>query len=116
MGGIAIGVGAQVAVEAASVALVRSELSDCVTFLSLCKRTFRTIILNFFWAFCFNFVCLPLAAGLFYPHIHIPPLIAGIGMASSSFLVVCSSLMLRRFTSPTRVSSNEETIPLAVPF
>merc|ERR1712217_309859 len=114
--GIAIGVGAQVAVEAAEVALTRSELGDCVTFLSLSRATLRTIFLNFFWAFCFNFVCLPMAAGLFYPHVYIPPLAAGIGMVSSSFLVVFSSLMLRRFRSPTRVSSNEETIPLAVPF
>jgi len=113
--GIAIGVGAQVAVEAASVALVRSELADCVAFLALCRNTFRTIILNFFWAFCFNFVCLPLAAGVFYPHIHIPPLIAGIGMASSSFLVVFSSLTLRLFQSPVPLCNDEESMPLAKP-
>jgi len=98
--GLALGVGAQVAVEAADVALVRSELSDCVYFVALSKATFRTIIMNFFWAFCFNFVCLPLAAGVFYPHIHIPPLVAGIGMASSSCLVVMTSLALRRFQPP----------------
>mmetsp|Transcript_121787 Transcript_121787/g.389400 ORF Transcript_121787/g.389400 Transcript_121787/m.389400 type:complete len:1102 (+) Transcript_121787:80-3385(+) len=98
--GIAIGVGAQVAVEAADVTLVRSELVDCVYFLSLSKSTFSTIILNFFWAFCFNFVCLPMAAGVFYPTIHIPPLVAGIGMASSSCLVVMTSLGLRRFQPP----------------
>mmetsp|Transcript_109265 Transcript_109265/g.308255 ORF Transcript_109265/g.308255 Transcript_109265/m.308255 type:complete len:1079 (-) Transcript_109265:87-3323(-) len=95
--GVAIGVGAQVVVEAADVALVRSDLSDYVNFLRLSKATFRTIILNFFWAFCFNFVCLPLAAGLFYPLVHIPPLAAGIGMACSSCLVVFSSLTLWRF-------------------
>mmetsp|Transcript_77262 Transcript_77262/g.201196 ORF Transcript_77262/g.201196 Transcript_77262/m.201196 type:complete len:258 (+) Transcript_77262:283-1056(+) len=98
--GIAIGVGAQVAVEAADVTLVRSELADCVYFLSLSKSTFSTIILNFFWAFCFNFVCLPMAAGVFYPTIHVPPLVAGIGMASSSCLVVMTSLGLRRFQPP----------------
>jgi len=98
--GIAIGVGAQVAVEAADVTLVRSELGDCITFLSLSIATFRTIMLNFFWAFCFNVVCLPIAAGIFYPAIHIPPLAAGVGMASSSCLVVLSSLQLRRFSPP----------------
>merc|ERR1712107_192711 len=108
MGGIAIGVVAQIVVEAADVALVRSELSDCVTFLSLSKATFRTIMLNFFWAFCFNFLCLPMAAGVFYPSIHIPPLAAGIGMAASSCLVVFSSLRLRYFRPPAGSSADSE--------
>eukprot|EP00928_Gymnodinium_smaydae_P041616 TRINITY_DN28139_c0_g1_i1.p1 TRINITY_DN28139_c0_g1~~TRINITY_DN28139_c0_g1_i1.p1 ORF type:complete len:1113 (-),score=174.82 TRINITY_DN28139_c0_g1_i1:403-3741(-) len=99
--GIAIGAGAQVAIEAADVILVRSDLDGCVCFLSLSKATFRTIGLNFFWAFCFNFVCLPIAAGVFYPRVHIPPLVAGIGMACSSCLVVGTSLLLRRFRSPS---------------
>lgn len=98
--GIAIGAGARVAMEAADVVLVRSELSDCIAFLALSFATFRTICLNFFWAFCFNFVCLPLAAGIFYPHVYIPPLVAGIAMACSSFLVVMSSLLLKRFKPP----------------
>lgn len=98
--GIAIGVGAQIAIEAADVALVRSELSDCVTFLALSRATFRTVVLNFFWAFCFNVVTLPMAAGLLYPMVHIPPLIAGMGMATSSCLVVVSSLQLRSFKPP----------------
>lgn len=115
--GIAIGVGAQVAVEAADVTLVRSDLADCITFLSLSKATFSTIILNFFWAFCFNFVCLPMAAGVFYPSIHIPPMAAGIGMASSSSLVVLTSLSLRWFGPPTppaasRQPKNIEMLPL----
>jgi len=103
--GVAIGVGAQIAVEAADVALVRSDLQDCVFFLSLSTWTFRTILLNFFWAFCFNFVCLPLAAGVFYPTVHIPPLAAGIGMASSSCLVVMTSFALSFFRAPTPASS-----------
>eukprot|EP00929_Paragymnodinium_shiwhaense_P074194 TRINITY_DN37952_c0_g1_i1.p1 TRINITY_DN37952_c0_g1~~TRINITY_DN37952_c0_g1_i1.p1 ORF type:complete len:1128 (+),score=279.02 TRINITY_DN37952_c0_g1_i1:61-3444(+) len=112
--GIAIGVGAQVAVESADVALVRSELSDCVTFFALGRSTFRTIILNFFWAFCFNFVCLPMAAGVFYPAVYIPPLVAGVGMACSSLLVVASSLMLRRFKPPAHSDALEEKMPLAM--
>lgn len=100
--GIAIGAGAQIAVEAADVTLLRSELSECVAFLSLSKATFRTVLLNFFWAFCFNFVMLPIAAGAFYPSVHVPPLAAGIAMASSSCLVVLSSLQLRRFRSPVQ--------------
>jgi len=98
--GVAIGVGAQIAVEAADVALVRSELSECVAFLELSRATFRTVMWNFFWAFCFNVITLPMAAGLLYPTVHIPPLLAGMGMASSSCLVVVSSLQLRGFRPP----------------
>jgi len=98
--GIALGVGAQIAIEAADVTLLRSELSECVAFLALSKATFRTVLLNFFWAFCFNFVMLPIAAGVFYPSVHVPPLAAGIAMASSSCLVVISSMQLRRFRGP----------------
>ena len=113
--GIAIGVGAQVAVEAADVTLIRSELEECATFLALSKTTFSTIRLNFFWAFCFNFVCLPMAAGVFYPAIHIPPLAAGIGMAGSSCLVVFTSLSLRSFVPPRQangLASLHEKAPL----
>jgi len=123
--GVAIGVGARIAVEAADVALVRSELSDCVAFLALSRATFRTVLLNFFWAFCFNFVTLPMAAGLFYPKVHVPPLAAGIAMAGSSSLVVLSSLQLRHFQPPgrqprrpqsawyRRIEEAAETAPLA---
>jgi Cu+-exporting ATPase len=105
--GIAIGVGAQIAVEAAQVALVNSELYDLVSMLALSRKTLRTIFLNFFWAFCFNFVCLPVAAGLFYPRVYIPPLAAGIGMASSSCLVVFSSLLIQTFQPPSKQSTSK---------
>lgn len=106
--GVAIGVGAQVAVEAADVALVRAEIGDLASLLALSRTTLRTIFLNFFWAFCFNFVCLPIAAGLFYPRVYIPPLVAGIGMACSSFLVVFSSLMIQRFKPPGEPGSSHD--------
>mmetsp|Transcript_108578 Transcript_108578/g.248832 ORF Transcript_108578/g.248832 Transcript_108578/m.248832 type:complete len:468 (+) Transcript_108578:3-1406(+) len=102
--GVAIGAGAQVAIEAADVVLMRSELADCIGFLALCHLTMRTIALNFFWAFCFNFAMLPMAAGVFYPKVHIPPLAAGMGMAASSCLVVFSSLLIRRFRPPVPAS------------
>jgi Cu+-exporting ATPase len=98
--GVAIGVGADVAVEAADVALVRDEIDELAAFLALSRATFKTILVNFFWAFCFNIVCLPLAAGIFYPTAHIPPLVAGIGMSCSSLFVVWSSLCLRFFKAP----------------
>jgi Cu+-exporting ATPase len=98
--GVAIGVGADVAVEAADVALVRDEIDELVAFMALSRATFKTILVNFFWAFCFNIVCLPLAAGVFYPTAHIPPLVAGIGMSCSSVFVVLQSLLLRFFKAP----------------
>lgn len=107
--GIAIGVGAQVAIDAADVTLVRAEISDVAAFIALSKAAFRTILLNFFWAFCFNFVCLPLAAGMFYPTVHISPLLAGVCMASSSCLVVFTSLRLRFFRRPTGSVSGADT-------
>jgi len=114
--GIAIGVGAHIAVEAADVTLLRSDLSECVAFLSLSKATFRTVMLNFFWAFCFNFVMLPIAAGIFYPSVHVPPLAAGIAMAGSSCLVVFTSLQLRHFQVPVQsrhcIIHEAEQIPL----
>jgi len=114
--GIAIGVGAHIAVEAADVTLLRSDLSEFVAFLSLSKATFRTVLLNFFWAFCFNFVMLPIAAGIFYPSVHVPPLAAGIAMAGSSCLVVFTSLQLRHFQVPVQsrhcIIHEAEQIPL----
>lgn len=107
--GIAIGVGAQVAVEAAEVALVRAELGDLASYLALSRKTMRTIFLNFFWAFCFNFVCLPIAAGLFYPKVYIPPVVAGMGMAASSCLVVFSSLCIQRFKPPEKPSESTQS-------
>jgi Cu+-exporting ATPase len=98
--GVAIGVGADVAVEAADVALVRDEIDELAAFLALSRATFKTILVNFFWAFCFNIVCLPLAAGIFYPTAHIPPLVAGIGMSCSSLFVVWWSLLLKVYFKP----------------
>jgi len=110
--GIAFGVGADVAMKAADATLVRCELSECVALLALSRRTYRTIIVNFFWAFCFNFLCLPLAVGVFYPKVHIPPLAAGVGMASSSFLVTLSSLSIRGFRPPPQPVHSAEETPL----
>jgi len=98
--GIAIGAGSFLTTEAADVVLVRSDLKDFFAFHTLCRSTVHTIYRNFVWAFLFNFVSLPIAAGLFYPHVMIPPLYAGIAMGFSSVLVVTSSLLLRRFTPP----------------
>lgn len=101
--GVAIGAGAHLAMDAADVVLVRSELATLVAYLKLSRETVWTIRRNYAWAFVFNFVGLPAAAGIFYPHVVLPPLVAGLAMGVSSALVVSSSLLLR-FFSPPRLS------------
>jgi P-type Cu+ transporter len=101
--GIAIGAGTEVAVEAADLVLVRSNLHDVVVAYHLSSVTFRRIMLNFFWAMCYNLCALPFAAGVLYPFIdfRLPPEVAGLMMAMSSVSVVTSSLLLRLYRRPT---------------
>lgn len=100
--GIAIGAGTSVAVEAADIILVRSNLYDIVVALHLSRVVFDRIKLNFFWAVGYNIVALPFAAGLFYPWTdwRLPPAFAGFMMAFSSVSVVTSSLLLNLYTKP----------------
>jgi Cu+-exporting ATPase len=98
--GVAVGAGTDVAIESASVVLMRPSLEGVVHVLDLAKATHRRILLNFAFAFAFNVACIPLAAGVFYPAIRptrLPPVVAGAAMAASSIFVVLSSLALRRW-------------------
>jgi Cu+-exporting ATPase len=113
--GVAIGAGSFLTTEAADVVLVRSDLKDFFAFYTLCRSTVYTIYRNFLWAFIFNFVSLPIAAGLFYPNVMIPPLYAGIAMGFSSVLVVTSSLLLRSFTPPDIHKKAAKKVQIAVP-
>lgn len=103
--GIAIGSGADVAVEAADIVLVKSDLEDVLMALDLCRKTFQRIKWNYIWALGYNVVMIPIAAGCLYPffEFQLPPWIAGACMALSSVSVVGSSLLLRRYTRPKRV-------------
>ena len=97
--GIAIGAGADVAIESADVVLMKSDLTDAVTAVRLSKATIRNIRQNLFWAFFYNIICIPLAAGVFYPlfHIQLSPMLAAAAMSLSSVCVVSNALRLRFF-------------------
>jgi Cu+-exporting ATPase len=97
--GIAMGSGTDVAIEAADVTLMRGDLRGVVTAIDLSRQTIRVIRQNLAWAFGYNLVLVPVAAGVFYPvaRILLSPLLAGAAMALSSVSVVLNSLRLRRF-------------------
>ncbi len=98
--GIAIGTGADVALEAADVLLVSGDVRALAAALQLARRTLRTIRQNLFWAFAYNVVGIPVAAGALYPlsGTLLSPVFASAAMALSSVTVVTNSLRLRRFT------------------
>jgi Cu+-exporting ATPase len=97
--GIAMGSGTDVAIEAADVTLMRSDLGGVVAAVLLSRRTMRIIRENLAWAFGYNLLLVPVAAGVLYPlwGITLSPILAGMAMALSSVSVVANSLRLRRF-------------------
>ena len=98
--GFAIGTGTDVAVEASDVTLIRGDLRGIIAAIELSRRTMRTIRSNLFFAFIYNALGIPLAAGLLYPFtgVLLSPVIASAAMALSSLSVVGNSLQLKRFT------------------
>ncbi len=100
--GIAIGAGTEVAAAAASVVLSRSSLLDAAAAIELGRATKRNIRQNLFWALCYNCICIPVAAGVFYPFgILLTPMIASAAMSVSSIFVVCNALRLGRYIPPS---------------
>jgi P-type Cu+ transporter len=97
--GIALGSGTDVAIEAGEIVLVKDDLRDVVTAIELSAYTMRKIRQNLFWAFIYNTLGIPIAAGVLYPFTGflLNPVIAGAAMAFSSVSVVTNSLLMRSF-------------------
>ncbi|GFI61812.1 putative copper-transporting ATPase PacS [Clostridiales bacterium] len=97
--GVAIGAGTDVAIESADIVLMKSDLMDAVTAIKLSRATIKNVKENLFWAFFYNTICIPLAAGLWYPSfgIKLSPMIGAAAMSLSSVCVVTNALRLKLF-------------------
>jgi Cu+-exporting ATPase len=100
--GMSFGTGAEIAAEASDMVLVRGHVSDVCTALDLSRTIFRRIQWNFVFSLLYNCLGIPIAAGVFYPwvHVRLPPTLAALAMALSSFSVVMNSLALRLYRPP----------------
>ena len=110
--GMAIGTGTDVAVESADIVLMKNDLRDVVTAIRLSRAVIRNIRQNLFWAFFYNCLGIPLAAGVFYPLLgwRLSPMIGAAAMSLSSVFVVTNALRLRRFRSKPTLKKERTTM------
>ncbi len=108
--GMAIGAGTDVAIESADAVLVRNDLLDAVSAIRLSKAVMKNIKQNLFWAFFYNVICIPLAAGVFYPAfgLKLSPMIGAAAMSMSSVCVVLNALRLKFFEVQHSYTSTAE--------
>ncbi|HBA68453.1 MAG TPA: heavy metal translocating P-type ATPase [Lachnospiraceae bacterium] len=107
--GIAIGAGTDVAMESADIILMKSDLRDAVTAIRLSKAVIRNIKENLFWAFFYNSIGIPLAAGVLYPRtgLKLNPMFGAAAMSLSSVCVVTNALRLRNFKEAKEALNNQ---------
>ena len=110
--GIAIGAGTDVAIESADIVLMKSDLLDAVSAIQLSRAVIKNIKENLFWAFCYNAIGIPLAAGVFYPLLgwQLSPMFGSAAMSFSSVFVVINALRLKGF-KPSFKKGKQEIEP-----
>lgn len=111
---IAIGSGTDVAIETADIVLMRGDLRNVVAAINLSKKTYQKMLTNLFWAFIYNLIGIPIAAGLLYYLIgtFLPPYLAAVFMATSSVSVVTNALFLKKYEPKTEQQLEEERLLL----
>ena len=117
--GIAIGAGTDVAIESADAVLIKNNLLDAVSAIKLSRAVMLNIKQNLFWAFFYNIICIPIAAGIFYPTfgVKLSPMIGAAAMSMSSVCVVLNALRLKFFkVERDEKSTEDEKISAQVQF
>ena len=114
--GMAIGAGTDVAMESADIVLMKSDLQDAATAVALSRAVIRNIKQNLFWAFFYNCVGIPLAAGCWYPlfGIRLNPMFGAAAMSLSSIFVVGNALRLKGFRAASRAEETPESVKAAL--
>ncbi|MEF2279039.1 heavy metal translocating P-type ATPase [Deinococcus sp. YIM 134068] len=111
--GVAIGTGTDVAVETADVILMSGDLRGVPNAVALSRATLRNIRVNLFWAFAYNVLLIPVAAGVLAPWgVTLSPVLAAAAMGLSSVFVLTNALRLRTFRPPLRVASSSPEVPM----
>ncbi|MDX5502116.1 MAG: heavy metal translocating P-type ATPase [Halomonas sp.] len=111
--GIAIGTGTDIAIESAVVVLMSGDLRNVPNAIALSRATIRNIKQNLFWAFAYNTVLIPVAAGVLFPAfgILLSPIFAAVAMAASSICVLTNALRLKGFRPPIAIAADEAAAP-----